>query len=223
MILQMFHYSFGKIQKLTDPAKTNQSVTKMWCVGGSGRRCCYAFHSKLLVMDFDGTISTEVALWKEKEEYNDILTLGLPLGNDGKPVASVMGTQAVVVPKGAPNITVAKEFLKYSLEPKVLSALLKSGLGRRLPPMRSIVENDKAFWLDPENEPLQAYTRQGIYGPTMPPYEVYNPARARVSTEHVFPLAILDVIHNGVAPEAAVDKAFKRTEEIFAKYPIAQS
>jgi multiple sugar transport system substrate-binding protein len=182
-----------------------------------------AFHAKLVVMDFDGTISTEVALWKNKTDYDDILTLGLPLSNEGKPVASVMGTQAVVVPKGAPNITVAKEFLKYSLEPKVLAALLKSGLGRRLPPMTSIVENDKAFWLDPKNEPLQAYTRQGIYGPTIPPYEVYNPARAQVSTEHVFPLAILDVINKGVAPEAAVDKAFKRTEEIFAKYPIAQS
>ena len=141
----------------------------------------------------------------------------------GKPVASVMGTQAVVVPKGAPNITVAKEFLKYSIEPKVLAALLKSGLGRRLPPMTSIVENDKAFWLDPKNEPLQAYTRQGIYGPTIPPYEVYNPARAQVSTEHLFPLAILNVINNGMTSEAAVDKAFKRTEEIFAKYPIAQS
>jgi len=128
-----------------------------------------------------------------------------------------------VVPKGAPNITVAKEFLKYSIEPKVLGALLKGGLGRRLPPMMSIVENDKAYWLDPKNEPLQAYTRQGIYGPMIPPYEVYNPARAQVSTEHVFALAILETINNGVAPEAAVDKAFKRTEEIFAKYPIQQA
>ena len=182
-----------------------------------------AFHAKLLVMDLDGTISTEVALWKDKEEYNDILTLGLPLGNDGKPVAGVMGTQALVVPKGAPNITVAKEFLKYSIEPNVLAALLKGGLGRRLPPMTSIVENDKAYWLDPNNEPLQAYTQQGIYAPTVPPYEVYNPARAQVSTEHLFALAILDVINQGVTPQAAIDKAFKRTEEIFAKYPIQQA
>jgi multiple sugar transport system substrate-binding protein len=182
-----------------------------------------AFHSKLLVMDLDGTISTEVALWKEKEEYDDILTLGLPLGNDGKPVTGVMGTQALVVPKGAPNLTVAKEFLKYSLEPKVLAALLKGGLGRRLPPMKSIVENDKAYWLDPKNEPLQAYTKQGIYGPTIPPYEVYNPARAEVSNQRVFALAILDVINNGVTPEASVDKAFRRTEDIFAKYPITQA
>jgi multiple sugar transport system substrate-binding protein len=182
-----------------------------------------AFHSKLLVMDFDGTISTEVALWKEKEEYDDILTLGLPLDNDGKPVTSVMGTQALVVPKGAPNITVAKDFLKYSLEPKVLAALLKAGLGRRLPPMTSIVENDKAYWLDPNNEPLAAYTQQGIYGPTIAPYEVFNPARAQVSTEHVFPLAILDVINKGITPEAAVDTAFKRCEAVFAQYPIQQS
>jgi hypothetical protein len=35
--------------------------------------------------------------------------------------------------------------------------------------MPSIVENDKAFWLDPKNEPLEAYTRQGVYGPTTPP------------------------------------------------------
>ena len=182
-----------------------------------------AFHAKLVVMDFDGTISTEVALWKNKEAYDDILTLGLPLSNDGKPVAGVMAPQALVVPKGAPNVTVAKDFLKYSIEPKVLAALLKGGLGRRLPPMKSIVENDEAFWLDPKNEPLEAYTRQGIYGPTIPPYEVYNPARAQVSTEHVFGNAMSDVINNGVTPEAAIDKAFKRCETIFAKYPIEQA
>ena len=34
-----------------------------------------AFHSKLMVMDFDGTISTEVALYHDKEQYNDIATL----------------------------------------------------------------------------------------------------------------------------------------------------
>ena len=182
-----------------------------------------AFHAKLIVMDFDGTISTEVALWKEKEQYNDILTLGLPLSNDGEPLAGTMATAAAVVPKGAPNIAVAKEFLKYSIEPEVLGTYLKTGLGRFLPPMRSIVENDKAFWLDPKNEPLEAYTRQGIYGPTIPPYEVFNPARAQVSTEHVFGLAINDAMNNGMTPEAAIDKAFRRCEAIFAKYPIVQA
>jgi multiple sugar transport system substrate-binding protein len=179
-----------------------------------------AFHSKLVVMDFDGTISTEVALWKEKEEYNDILTLGLPLSNEGQPLPSVIGVFTAVIPKGAKNIAVAKEFLKYSIEPKVLAAYLKGGLGRFLPPMPSIVKDDPGFWLDPKNEPLTAYTKQGVLGPTIPPYEVFNPARAEVSTQHVFSLAMIDVMNNGMTPQAAVDKAFKRVEGIFAKYPI---
>ncbi len=162
-------------------------------------------------------------LSRNKEAYNDILTLGLPLSNEGKPLPSIMGVATAVVPKGANNLPVAKEFLKYSIEPKVLGAYLRGGLGRFLPPMPSIVENDKAFWLDPKNEPLEAYTRQGVYGPTIPPYEVYNPARAEVSTEHVFAVAMNDVINNGMTPEQAIDKAFKRAEAIFAKYPIAQS
>ncbi|MBV8740049.1 MAG: hypothetical protein JO007_22895 [Alphaproteobacteria bacterium] len=89
--------------------------------------------------------------------------------------------------------------------------------------MPSIVKDDPGFWLDPKNEPLQAYTKQGVFGPTIPPYEVFNPARAQVSTEHVFSVAMIDVMNNGMTPQAAIDKAFKRTEEIFAKYPIAQS
>jgi multiple sugar transport system substrate-binding protein len=182
-----------------------------------------AFHSKLVIMDFDGTISTEVALWNDKAAYDDILTLGLPLSNEGKPLPSVTGFATAVIPKGAKNIATAKDFLKYTIEPKVLAAYLKAGLGRFLPPMPSIVEQDKAFWLDPKNEPLNAYTRQGVLGPTIPPYEVFNPARAQVSTEHVFSLAMIDVINNGMTAEAATDKAFKRCEEIFAKYPIAQA
>ena len=182
-----------------------------------------AFHAKLVVMDFDGTISTEVALWHDKAEYNDILTTGMPLSNAGKQLPSVIGVAAAVIPKGAKNIAVAKEFLKYSIEPNVLAAYLKAGLGRFLPPMPSIVQNDKAFWLDPKNEPLAAYTRQGVLDPTIPPYEVFNPARAQVSTEHVFSVAMIEVMNNGVTPEAAIDKAFKRCEEIFAKYPIQQA
>ena len=33
---------------------------------------------------------------------------------------------------------------------------------------------------------------------------------------------LLDVMNNGMTPEQAIDKAFKRAEAIFAKYPISQ-
>ena len=50
-----------------------------------------AFHAKQIVMDLDGTISTEVAIIAEKQEYDDIVTMGLPLSNEGKPVPSQAG------------------------------------------------------------------------------------------------------------------------------------
>jgi hypothetical protein len=50
---------------------------------------------------------------------------------------------------------------------------------------------------------------------------VYNPAYAQVQNEHVFPTAWAEIVNDGLTPQAAAEKAFKRIEEIFAKYPIA--
>jgi hypothetical protein len=44
---------------------------------------------------------------------------------------------------------------------------------------------------------------------------------AEVYSEHVWSMAMIDVAKEGVKPEAAIEKAFKRIEEIFAKYKIA--
>jgi ABC-type glycerol-3-phosphate transport system substrate-binding protein len=62
-----------------------------------------------------------------------------------------------------------------------------------------------------------------LLGPTLPALWVNNPAYAQVQNEHVTGVAQADVITGGMTPEAAVDKAFKRMTEIFAKYPMAQS
>jgi multiple sugar transport system substrate-binding protein len=59
-----------------------------------------AFHAKQIVMDLDGTISTEVAIIKNKQDYDDIVTMGLPLGNDGKPVPSQAINACGLIPKG---------------------------------------------------------------------------------------------------------------------------
>ena len=180
-----------------------------------------AFHSKLMVMDFDGTISTEVALYHKKEEYDDILTHGLPLSNDGKELPSQIAIFGPVIPKGAKNVAVAKEFAKYMIQPKVLNQYLKAGLGRWALPIPEIVQSDP-FWLK-EDVHRTAYTTQSVLGPTVPIYEAYNPAIAQVGSEHVIMNGVFDVMKNGMAPEAAVDNAFKRAEAIFAKYPIVSS
>jgi len=179
-----------------------------------------AFHAKQIVMDLDGSISTEVAIFNKKEEYDDIVTMGLALSNDGKPVPSQARTTCGVIPKGAKNVAVAKEFLKYLIEPKIVNEYLKAGLGRNVPCMPSIVKGDPWWFADPHRK---AYTTQALFGPTIADYWAFNPAYAQVQNEHVWPTAWAEIMQNGVAAQAAAEKAFKRVEEIFAKYPIAQT
>ena len=132
------------------------------------------------------------------------------------------GSLCGLVPKGAKNVEVAKEFLKYLIQPSVLNEYLKAGLGRNLPAMPAIVKDDP-WWLDPADPHRAAYVQQGALGPTVPTFWTSNPAYAQVQNEHVWAVAWADIISGGMTPEAAADKAFKRVEEIFAKYPIAQS
>jgi multiple sugar transport system substrate-binding protein len=126
-----------------------------------------------------------------------------------------------LIPKGAKNVDVAKEFLKYAVEPTVLNEYLKGGLGRWALPLPEIAKSDP-FWFK-EDPHRTAYATETLIDPTLPLYEAFNPAMAAVNAEHVFSIAMLDVMNNGMTPEAAIDKAFKRADQIFAKYPIAQS
>ena len=179
-----------------------------------------AFHAKQIVMDLDGTISTEVAIIKNQQDYNDIVTMGLPLSNEGKPVPSQLTAVNALIPQGAKNIAVAKDFLKYFIQPKVNNEWLKVGLGRNIPVMPDIVKNDPWWLADPHRA---AYTQQGVLGQTVPAYWAYNPAYAQVQSEHVWSTAWIDIMTGGMAPEAAAEKAIKRITDIFAKYPIMQS
>jgi len=172
-------------------------------------------------MDLDGSLSTEVAIIKKQQDYSDIVTMGLALGNDGKPLPSQAGSLCGLIPKGAKNVETAKDFLKYLVQPSILNEYLKAGLGRNLPAMPAIVKDDP-WWLDPADPHRVAYVQQGALGPTVPTFWTSNPAYAQVQNEHVWAAAWADIISGGMTPQAAGEKAFKRVEEIFAKYPIAQ-
>ena len=182
-----------------------------------------AFHARLMVMDLDGTLSTEVAVKEKHPEwyFQEMVThgIGYPNDNAGKPIPSVVGVTHGLVPKGAKNPTVAKEFLKYFIQPKVIGEFVELGLGRWLPVMPALAKSP--FWQDAKDPHLRGYVQQGLLGPTVPQHFVFNLAMAEVASQHVWSTAMIDVAKDGVKPEAAVDKAFKRTEEIFSKYKKA--
>jgi len=114
---------------------------------------------------------------------------------------------------------VAKEFLKYFIQPKVIGEFVELGLSRWLPVMPSLAKSP--FWQNPKDPHLRGYVQQGLLGPTRPSYYVFNPAMAEGYSQHIWSTAMIDAAKEGKTPEAAIEKAFKRIEEIFARYPIA--
>jgi multiple sugar transport system substrate-binding protein len=180
-----------------------------------------AFHSKLCVMDFDGTLSTELAmLRKQAEELKEVVTRGLPLSNDGKKLKPEFGVNSMIIPKGAKNVEGAKNFAKFLIQPEVNAKYLKGGLGRWLPLFPELVKNDP-WWTDLKQDSHRPpYVEEGFGGPVIPFYFNYNPAWSQVRSEHPFNIAFHDVTAGGMKSTDAVEKAYKRIEEIFTKFQI---
>ena len=85
------------------------------------------YHEKLFVMDFDGTLSTELAMIKDKQAfYHDMKTLAPVNKNDGTPMKAQVNAGGGYIPKGAKNVEVAKDFMKYFMQPKVMNENLKA-------------------------------------------------------------------------------------------------
>ncbi|HUC64370.1 MAG TPA: ABC transporter substrate-binding protein [Stellaceae bacterium] len=181
-----------------------------------------AFHAKEIIMDLDGTISTEVALYHNKAEYDDVVTLGLPNNNAGKPMEAQLGVGVSFIANGAKNPEVAKDFMKYVIQPNVSNAYLKGGLGRWLPAYPELVKSDP-FWLDPKDQHRVAYVREGLLSPTVVTYPIFNPGYAVVNAQQLWGVAEADIIRSGMTPQAAAEKALKSIGAILARYPIGEA
>ena len=185
-----------------------------------------AFHSKLCIVDFDGTLSTEIAmLTSDPEGLKNVITKGLPLDDEGKQIPGFFdaATASAVIPKGAKNLAVAKDFGKYFLQPEVENEWVKGGIGRAMPIYKDAVVNDP-WWTKTGPAAVLPHLlpmiEQGYKRPTLPPWFSYNPAWAQVESEHIFQAAVVDVAKGNATVKDAVDKSFARAEQIFAKYPI---
>jgi multiple sugar transport system substrate-binding protein len=175
------------------------------------------FHEKLFVMDFDGTLSTELAMIKDEQAfYHGMVTLAPQQKNDGTPMKTQVGTGGGFIPKGAKGVEVAKDFMKFFMQPAVMNENLKGGLGRWLPAIPSLVKSD-SWWLNSGMPCLKPYVEEGSINPTLPVYEGFTPAWGQANAEQLWGQCHADVIKNGMKVADAVDKAFKRCSEIFSK------
>jgi len=209
------------IRYFTDAYKDH--YTPSGCISWNDADDNNGFHSKLFVTDLDGTLSTELAMWNKPKEFANCVTLGLPKGTDGKPAPASVGVIGGMIPKPALNVEVAKDFMKYVIQPKVDSDYLKGGLGRWAPVFPEQVKNDP-FWLNNPDARLRPhltpYIQETVLGPAAPDYLAYNPGWADVEAEQVWGDSYAYVYNDGMTPEKAAEKAFSRINQLLARYAM---
>ena len=73
------------------------------------------FHEKLFMMDFDGTLSTELAMIKDKQAFfHDMQTLAPVNKNDGTPMKTQINAGGGFIPKGAKKaLRLPRNFMKW--------------------------------------------------------------------------------------------------------------
>ena len=179
-----------------------------------------AFFAKQIVMTPNATISIAVAqMDKQDQYYKEVITQGLPLGNDGKPVPALLGVSPCLIPKGAKNIDAAKRLLRDFIQPDNLNNYLKETRARYLPVMMSIIKNDP-YWTDPKDPHRPVAVETGLVKPTIPYWMNLNPAYAAVMSEQVWIQAEANITQKNMTPEQASDDAAKRLKQIFERYNI---
>ena len=162
-----------------------------------------AYHEKLFVMDLDGTLSTELAMIKNKKAYyEEAVVRGLPNRNDGSTMPCFLGAGGGFIPKGAKNVAVSKDFMKFFMQPQVMNENLKNGLGRWVPVIPQIVKDDP-WWLDDSTDPHRApYVVRPCWGRTSPPTTDTTRPGVRSAPSSSGAIAHADVIKNGMTPAA---------------------
>ena len=130
-----------------------------------------------------------------------------------------------MIPKGAKNLSVAKDFAKYFMQPEVENEWVKGGIGRAVPVYAQQALNDP--WWTKSGPPnllphILPMIEQGFKRPTLPEWHYYTPAWADVENQHVFQRALVDVAQGQATVKEGIDQAFKEAEAIFAKYPIEE-
>jgi len=179
-----------------------------------------AFYAKQIVMTPNATISIAVAQMEKPDQYyKEILTTGIPNGNDGKPVPGILAVSPCLIPKGAKNIDGAKALLKSFIQPATLGNYIKETRARYLPVMLSTVKNDP-YWTDPSDPHRPIAVQTGLVKPTIPWWMNYNPAYSGVMSEQIWSQAEANITQKNMTPEQATEEAVGRIKTIFERFQI---
>ncbi|MGL5806813.1 MAG: ABC transporter substrate-binding protein, partial [Xenococcaceae cyanobacterium] len=170
-----------------------------------------------ILMTVNHTLAIPGAVRQDLDTYrNKIGILEFPNKFNGEPMRHLVTVEQALVFADSEHQQLAKEFLSYMLQPKVMGEYLKSGGGRYAPAIASVWQDP--FWSDPQDPHVSVATKTITKGLTRTYYTFQNPAYSKVLQENVWGVALTRIAVDKISSEQAADEAIAlRAGEAIAK------
>jgi multiple sugar transport system substrate-binding protein len=171
------------------------------------------FNNRQTVMTMNPTLSIPGSFFgKDMDAYNNkIKTLRWPAAPDGGTFTLRVSVHAGFIPKDSKNKELAKDFVRFILEPENLDLFVKASNGAFFPVLKESYKDPFFVSADPHRA---AVYKNFTETPTRPYEQVINRKFIQVQTENLYGRACGRVLSDNWKTDKAVDELISRMKQI---------
>jgi multiple sugar transport system substrate-binding protein len=172
-----------------------------------------AFHNRQVVMTANPTLSIPgFHFGKNDDNYNNkIKTLRWPNGPDGKPITLSVSVHVGFIPKNARNKDMAKDFVRFFMQPANLDQFVKASAGAFFPIRKESLKDPFFAAADPHRS---AVYKNFTDAPNVPYEHVLNRKYIAVQTENLTGRALGRILSDKWPTDKAVDEMIARVKQL---------
>lgn len=173
--------------------------------------------NRIVLMTPNVTLSIPGAVHQDKETYHKGLGITeFPHKPSGQPMRYIIMVKQAVILADSPQIELAKDFMRYFIQPEVTIQYLQASGNRNQPVQNPIWQNP--IWQETQDPYLKTASKILATGKTRLLYTSNNPAYSQVLEENIWGKSLNRIVIDGISPEQAADEAISRIQEIFTEW-----
>ena len=170
-----------------------------------------------VLMTPNGSLSIPATVRQDADTYyNQLAIAEFPNKPSGESMRYQIFIRQAVIFQDSRHQSLAKEFLRYFIQPQVTIEYLKA-TGSRNQPVQNREWLD-SYWQDTQDPYIASVTKILTTGQTRLSHIVDNPAYSQVLAENVWGKALTQVTANKISPKLATDQALARIKLIFTQW-----
>jgi multiple sugar transport system substrate-binding protein len=170
--------------------------------------------NQMVLMTPNATLSIPATVRQDRETYyNQLGITPFPDKPSGQPMRYLVSIRQTVIFKDSRHKSLAKDFLRYLIQPQVTIEYLKATNSRNQPVQKSVWSN--TFWQNTSDPYIATVTKILTKGSTRLSDVVEHPAYSQVLADNIWGQALTRVTVNGISPTKAADEAIAKIEKVF--------